>query len=114
MTTSLRPQPYIEITKVPEDREAPIEVRKAFVGLKLPVSREHYDERGDIVLRPVYCASSVSDTLGREGIGWKVNIRQALDILSKKDPKAASWLLENLAFLDGNFAFNPDGAMLID
>lgn len=73
----------IRITKVP-DGEAPLEIRKAWVGLELPS-------------HPIcgYATESGKGVLSNEPVQNRCEVdvpqREALEILAAKDPQAAAW-----------------------
>jgi hypothetical protein len=87
----------IRITKVP-DGEAPLEVRKAWVGLELPCG-------------PIcgYAAESGKSVLSHEPTPnrYEVDVpqREALEILAAKDPQATAWWYAH-GFPQGDDWFN--------
>lgn len=87
----------IRIVAVPPG-EAPLEVRKAWVGLCLPIvdddSRPRDPRTSGVVTGPKSFFSSLLLVLSgraRRVSGYRVDARTAIDILEKHAPDAANW-----------------------
>ena len=91
----------IRITDVPPG-EAPDEVRRAWVGLTLPLAP---GETGPRTPRTVGVLTGPKAALvqlvyfllgrGNRETGYVVEARTAIDLLARKDPKAAAWWRAN-------------------
>src|SRR5438477_12843163 len=111
----------IRIVSIPPG-EAPEEVRAAWVGLTLPLSRS--DRAVDtrifgVQTGPRNRLMARLGTLFRRGTrerGYPVDARVAIEILSRHAPSAAAWWREHAAHLlrpGVNFVFNESACELI-
>ncbi len=78
----------IRIIAVPPG-EAPEEVRRAWVGLVLPLAKR---TRGPLLAR----SFGVLTGRGQQTYGYAVPSRQAVEILSRHAPEAAEWWVQNV------------------
>ena len=76
---------FVRIAKIPEG-PAPVEIRKAWVGLKLPAFRENPWGEEDFL--------TGAKMRVRESI--IVPVEPAINILRKKDSGAATWFINNM------------------
>ncbi len=91
----------IRITSIPPG-EAPENIRKAWVGLEIPVrSRSPGRHRGIIfgVLsgsksRLISCLAAMFG-FGQREIGYTVESKVAIDLLAARSPEAAQWWQQN-------------------
>jgi hypothetical protein len=74
----------VMIVKVPAG-EAPLEVRKAWVGLTLPLSRGAAGSCSE------YCANITSGSFAGRRQVYPVDAVTAIDILERQNPDAAAW-----------------------
>lgn len=101
----------VKIISVPKG-EAPLWVRKAWVGLYLPVRSE---EEVALDFRPVLGVLSFNRVEGFD-TGFHVPTKQAIDLLAKKNPAAANWWKKNtrLYEIDDVFVFNKECGKLVE
>jgi len=113
----------IKIYKVPPG-EAPLEIRKSWIGVSLPVSDNGILKKrtgfGVISKPPLSRTQSIVSIFRKDRVRWKsyeVNAVDAISALEEFNPKAAAWWKEHVSYLlelDGQFIFPADVCRLID
>ena len=95
----------VRIIDVPPG-EAPLEIRKAWVGLVLPLAGNRVQARklpiAGVLTGPKNLFASLLRVFGGQrsfSTGYAVETRAAIDILEKADPRAAAWWRENAPHL---------------
>ncbi len=113
----------ILIYKVPPG-EAPLEIRKSWIGVSIPVSDKGFQKKrtafGVISKPPLSRRQSMFSVFRKDRVRWtsfEVNAVDAVSALEEHNPKAAAWWKEHVGYLlelEGQLIFPSNVCRLID